>query len=76
LGLVTEVFTGADGVVRSASVRYNGTELHHPAVKLCLLEPEPEKEEDAFAAGRRAGDVPNDPDGASPAAAAVRPPGA
>jgi hypothetical protein len=76
LGLVTEVFTGADGVVRSASVRHNGTELHRPAVKLCLLEPEPEKEEDASAAGRRAGDVPNEPDGASPAAAALRPPGA
>jgi Family of unknown function (DUF5641) len=39
---VVEVYTGPDGVVRSAIVRIrsstNTTELHRPAVKLCLLE--------------------------------------
>ena len=49
-----EVFTGPDEVVRSASVCHNGTELHHPVVKLCLLEPEVEDEESASETGRRA----------------------
>ena len=58
LGLVTEVFAGPDGVVRSARVRHNETELHRPVVKLCLLEPELEDKECASETGRRAGDVP------------------
>ena len=58
LGLVTEVFAGPDGVVRSARVRHDETELHRPVVKLCLLEPELEDKECASETGRRAGDVP------------------
>lgn len=58
---VVEVFTGPDGVVRSAIVRLrsstNTTELHRPAVKLCLLESW--DAEDASAFERRAGDVPD-----------------
>jgi hypothetical protein len=37
---------------------HNGTELHRPVVKLCLLEPELEDKECASETGRRAGDVP------------------
>ena len=58
LGLLTEMFAGPDGVVRSTRVRHSGTELHHPVVKLFLLEPEAEDEECASETGRRAGDVP------------------
>ena len=42
LGLVTAVFPGPDGIVRSAMVRHRGTELHRPAVKLALLLPDEE----------------------------------
>ena len=54
---MTEVFAGPDGVVRSARVRHNETELHRPVVKLCLLEPELEDKECSSETGRRAGDV-------------------
>ena len=42
LGLVTAVYPGPDGIVRSAMVRHRGTELHRPAVKLALLLPDEE----------------------------------
>lgn len=58
---VTEVFAGPDGVVRSAKVRLrsptNTTELHRPAVKLCLLKSW--DTEDASVNERRAGHVPD-----------------
>ncbi len=38
LGLVTAVHPGADGLVRSVALRFNGTELERPISKLCLLE--------------------------------------
>ncbi|KFD45769.1 hypothetical protein M513_13347 [Trichuris suis] len=38
LGRVIHVFPGDDGIVRSALVRANGTTVHRPATKLCLLE--------------------------------------
>ncbi|KFD47056.1 hypothetical protein M513_12044 [Trichuris suis] len=37
LGRILEVFPRNDGVVRSALVRANGTTIHRPATKLCLL---------------------------------------
>ena len=70
LGLITEVFAGPDGIVRSARVRHRGTELTRPAVKLYLLPLEPDDDEEelvnvtedasADADGCRAGNVPND----------------
>jgi hypothetical protein len=58
---VTEVFAGPDGLVRSAKVRLrsptNTTELHRPAVKLCLLKSW--DTEDASVNERRAGHVPD-----------------
>ena len=38
LGRVTEVFVGRDSRVRSTKVKTSKTELHHPVVKLCLLD--------------------------------------
>lgn len=38
LGLVTRVYTGADGKVRSAQIRFNGSLYDRSITKLCLLE--------------------------------------
>lgn len=58
---VVKVFTGPDGVVRSAIVHLRSatktSELHRPAVKLCLLESW--DTDGASAYERRAGYVPN-----------------
>ena len=42
LGLITAVFPGSDGLVRSAMIHHRGTVLHSPAVKLALLLPDEE----------------------------------
>lgn len=38
LGLVARVYPGADGKVRSAQIRFNGSLYDRPITKLCLLE--------------------------------------
>ena len=65
IGRVERVFTGPDGVVRSAWIWTQGTELHRPAVDLCLLEPahkvDSETQDDPVCNGTRAGDVGESP---------------
>ena len=59
LGHISEVYPGPDGVVRSALVKMQHTELIRPVTKLCLLEEEQHRQinVDASHEGNRAGDV-------------------
>ncbi|XP_057366956.1 uncharacterized protein LOC130687815 [Daphnia carinata] len=57
IGKITKVFAGPDKVVRSAMVQTNGTDLHRPAHKLCLLESVDIRQDVPSSAGHRAGDV-------------------
>jgi len=59
LGLITAVFPGADGIVRSAMVRHRGVELQRPVVKLALLLPD--EEEETSTDGVVAGELPQSP---------------
>ena len=58
LGRVTEIFPGADGVVRSAKVINKYGEYHRPIAKLCLLEVST-SEDVSVLEENRAGDVPD-----------------